>query len=257
MTTVCQEIASNIGGLFSCTEAANGYVRIRTPYLYPDGDIIDLFYKKVESGKMVLTDLGETLRWLRMQSISRERSKKQNLLINDICQTHGIQPPYRGMLIVQATSQNLVDEMTQLAQVCMRVADLWFTLRGSSQMTMVEEVADFLKEHRVKFEERVKYRGRSGTMRTVDFRTLTPNRNAFVYVLSTGSTTVTKNRVDTVAASWLDLSTFQIGDKPLRFVSLFDDTVDVWNQNNFNMLSEQSDVAYWSRPDEFLEILTS
>lgn len=128
MKTVCQEIANNIGGLFSCTEAANGYVRIRTTYLYPDGDIIDLFYKKLESGEIILTDLGETLRWLRMQSISRERSKQQNLLINDICQTHGIEPPRLGMLFVRAKPQSLVDEMTQLAQVCMRVADLSFTL---------------------------------------------------------------------------------------------------------------------------------
>lgn len=40
----CQAIAETLGDLFFCTEVM-GYTRIRTPYLYPDGDVIDLFYK--------------------------------------------------------------------------------------------------------------------------------------------------------------------------------------------------------------------
>ncbi len=43
--SICQKLAEQLPLLFVCEERGE-YVRIRTPYLYPDGDIIDLFCKK-------------------------------------------------------------------------------------------------------------------------------------------------------------------------------------------------------------------
>ena len=37
----CQNLQRRIGTLFTCSEHGD-YQRIRTPYLYPDGDNIDL-----------------------------------------------------------------------------------------------------------------------------------------------------------------------------------------------------------------------
>ena len=39
---VYQDLQREIGALFMCSEHGE-YQRIRTPYLYPDGDNIDLF----------------------------------------------------------------------------------------------------------------------------------------------------------------------------------------------------------------------
>ena len=67
MTIHCEDIARRVGQLFVCT-TVNEYLRIRTPYLYPDGDVIDLFIKWDER-HFTVTDLGETLRWLSMQMV--------------------------------------------------------------------------------------------------------------------------------------------------------------------------------------------
>jgi hypothetical protein len=53
----------------------DGYTRIRTPFLYPDGDVIDVFFRGGEDVATV-SDLGETLRWLKMQSLSPRRSQR-------------------------------------------------------------------------------------------------------------------------------------------------------------------------------------
>ncbi|AIA55747.1 hypothetical protein Acaty_c1888 [Acidithiobacillus caldus ATCC 51756] len=37
----------------------------------------------------------------------------------------------------------------------------------------------------------------------------------------------------------------------LTFVSLFDDTEDVWQDEDFRLVQDLSTVARWSRPDEF------
>jgi hypothetical protein len=55
-TSPCQLISETLGELFICSEV-KGFTRIRTPYLYPDGDVIDLFYK-VSQGRGIITDLG-------------------------------------------------------------------------------------------------------------------------------------------------------------------------------------------------------
>jgi hypothetical protein len=47
LSTPCEAIAEHIGELFTCS-SLNGYVKIRTPHLYPDGDVIDLFLKEGE-----------------------------------------------------------------------------------------------------------------------------------------------------------------------------------------------------------------
>jgi hypothetical protein len=119
MSTVCQEIAKTIGELFTCS-TVNGFIRIRTPYLYPDGDVIDLFLKE-KDGQYVLTDLGETLRWLRMQTISPKRSEKQETLIQDTLLTHGIER-YRGMLMLRIQKEeNLASAITRLSQAAFRI----------------------------------------------------------------------------------------------------------------------------------------
>lgn len=48
MSVVCDQISQEIGELFSCTQI-DSHVRIRTPFLYPDGDVVDLYLKPSDS----------------------------------------------------------------------------------------------------------------------------------------------------------------------------------------------------------------
>lgn len=257
MPTPCEYIAQKIGELFTCSRV-NQYIRIRTPYLYPDGDVIDLFLK--EGGKetwATLTDLSETLRWLRMQTISQRKSLKQRQLIEDICLNHGIEL-YRGMLIVRVKSpDDLAVAVTRLAQAALRVADLWFTFRIRTVESITDEVEDFLRERQILFEPGERIPGRSGRIWTVDFHTRHPNRSALVYVLSTGSRAVARKATEHVLAAWYDLSHLRVRSDPIRFVSLFDDTLDVWAPEDFRLVEDLSEVSYWSRPDEFAEKLVA
>jgi hypothetical protein len=63
--------------------------------------------------------------------------------------------------------------------------------------------------------------------------------------------------VDTVFATWSDFSHFKVGQQPTRFISLFDDTLNVWTEDNIIQLQDVSDVVYWSRPDELLELVAA
>lgn len=249
----CADLEREVGVLFSCSPQGE-FQRVRTPYLYPDGDNIDLFLKT--SGDVTtVSDLGETLRWLRSQTLSPRRSPKQNALIGDACLTHGVEL-YKGMLLARChPGDSLAKVTTRVAQACLRVSDLWFTFRTRSVESAVDEVADFLSERQFSFDHGPKYAGRSGRAWTVDFHVRAPQRSALVYVLSTGSRSAARSVAEHVLAAWYDLNHLTAGPEALRFVSLFDDTADVWAEEDFRLVEPLSTVARWSQPDGFAEVL--
>ncbi len=250
----CEEIASTIGELFSCSSVGE-YIRIRTPYLYPDGDVVDLFLKT--SGDVVtLTDLGETVRWLSMQTFSRQRSKKQDVLIQDICLTHRIEF-YRSMLIIRLSqSESLASALTRLAQAALQVADLWFTFKTRNFTSIKEEVEDFLIDLNIPYDRSYKLPGTSGRFWAIDFYARHPQQTSLIYVLSTGSRTSAKNLTDRTFTAWYDLRGLKTSLTSVSFISLIDDAVDVWSTDSLSLLEEFSDVVYWSQPETLREQLT-
>jgi Domain of unknown function DUF1828 len=255
MLPPCEQIEQKMGELFSCSRV-NTYTRIRTPFLYPDGDVIDLYLKQ-EGDSATLTDLGETLRWLRMQSIARRRSPRQNQLIKDACLNHGVEF-YRGMLMVRVRpSDEISKAVTRLTQAALRVSDLWFTMRTRSVESVTDEVADFLGEREIPFVRAETLPGRSGRTWTVDFHIRHPRRSALLCVLSSASRAAARGIVEHVTSEWHDLSHLKLGPEALVFLSLFDDTQDVWGPEDFRLVGELSDVSFWSKPDELMERLAA
>lgn len=251
MITPCELITEQMGLLFICSPV-NQYIRIQTPFLYPDGDIIDIFYKE-EGDAATLTDLGETLRWLRMQTVTQRKSSRQRQLIADICLNHNIEL-YRGMLTARVRrSEDLAGVVTRLSQGILRVSDLWFTFRNKVGESIVDEVEDLLREHHIAFERSPRISGRSATVWRPDFQIRRKRHSALVRVLSTGSRAATRDLVARTSAMWHDLSNLTLGPEAFRFITLFDDTLDVWNVEDFRLVGDISDIAYWSRSDEFLE----
>ncbi len=255
MLAPCEWIAASMGSLFEC-EPLDNYIRIRTPFMYPDGDSVDLYLKE-QGAILMLTDLGETLQWLWMQQVAERRTKKQERLIQDIAAGAGVEL-FRGMLIVRLRDQQeMAQAVTVLSQAALRVSDIWFTFRSRAGETVVDDVAEFLTEKHFRFDQEPKFIGRSGRVWRVDFQVRHPRRSSLVKVLSTGSRTAAKQATDTTVACWHDLSNRREGPEALQFVSLLDDAVDVWAPEDIRRVENISEVAFWSRPDEFAEKLAA
>lgn len=252
MNISCETVAQQVGLLFTCSQV-NQFVRIRTPFLYPDGDVIDLFFQQ-NGEQIAVTDLGETLRWLRMQTISVRRSKKQNALIDDVCMNHNVEL-FKGMLLIRVDDlSNLGAIVMRLSQAALRISDLWFTLRNQAFESIADEVQEYLLENRIPHERNFKIIGRSTRTWNIDFYTRVSQRSAYITVLSTASSAAAQNLTNTAVARWVDLANYKAVQQ-VRFISLLDDTSDVWRDHNFLQLEEYSEVVYWSRPDSLLEQL--
>lgn len=253
MTNRCESLTSELGQLFSCIPG-DRHERIRTPFLYPDGDHIDLFVTE-KNGTLIVSDLGETLRWLRSQTLSPKRSPKQNALIADACLTHGIEQ-YKGVLLARCRSNMTLASVTlRVAQACLRVSDLWFTFRTRAVESTADEVSDYLLERQIRFDRRPKMVGRSGRGWTPDFHVILPEQGSLVAVLSTGNRSSARTVTEHTLAMWHDLNQLIYGPEALRFVSLFDDTADVWQEEDFTLLDSLSEVQRWSEPETLIEAL--
>ena len=253
---LCASVGRTLPPLFVCSPAPHEGVRVRTPLLYPDGGVVDVFVLS-RGGGYTVTDYGDALGWLGLQSISPRRSTRQEALAQDVCRTLRIEL-FNEQLVLRSVTEDALGEATlRVAQAAVRVSDLWFTLRSQSLQVTEDEVDEWLREKQIPFRRQVTKPGRSARDWNVNFETQTANRTSLIFLLSTGSRGASRRIAEHVLAGCVDLSHLRISQSNLAFVSLFDDTLDVWQAEDFQLVEEHSEIARWSAPDELERILTA
>ena len=249
----CELISLQTGALYKCSPFGN-YIRIRTPYLYPDGDILDLYWQDASE---TVSDVGETLRWLDGQTISQQRTKRHMQLIADVCATHGVEFIDGALKIRVQDAAMMAMALARLSQACIRVSDLWFTFRTRAFESFPDIVEEFLLSQSVGFSRGETFDGASGKTWRIDFHTRIAERNSLVQTLSTGTRGATRRLTNQVVAACVDLTQLRQATIPTKFISLFDDTIDVWSAEDFRQVEAVSEVHQWSRPDEFYRALAA
>jgi hypothetical protein len=167
---LCVSIGQTLPPLFVCSPAPQEGIRVRTPMLYPDGDVVDVFVLE-RGSSYVVTDFGDALGWLGLQSVSRQRSPKQQMLIRDVCQTLRIELFNDQLVLRSVTDDALGESVLRVAQAAVRISDLWFTLRFQSFQNTADEVEEWLLDKQISFERHVQKQGRSMRDWTIDFQT--------------------------------------------------------------------------------------
>ena len=250
---ICVFLGKSLSPLFECSPAPIEGVRVRTPMMYPDGGIVDVFVLK-RGDEYIVTDFGDALGWLHLQSVSRSLTNRQDALIGDVCRTLRVEI-YQGKFVQRnVRAEELGDAVMRMAQVVVRVSDIWFTMRSQALQTTSDAVAEWLNEKRIPYDRGVRQQGKSSRDWTIDFRTRT-KRTFLIFLLATGTRGSAVRITEHVLAGCVDLSHLKSTQHDLTFVSLFDDTQDVWREQDFRLVEDHSEVAYWSRPDTLDRIL--
>ena len=274
---LCSSIAIAMPPLFECSLAPHEGIRVRTPLLYPDGGMIDVFVLERDDEYFV-TDFGEALGWLRMQSSNAQLTAREQLMVEDVCQTLGIEL-FHGQLTLRCPIHGpLAEHVLRVAQAVVRTSDLWFSLSDKSMQAIPEaelaatsrppqsresrqntadEVDEWLREKNIHFERKVTHTGRSGQSWTVDFKTYTSERTALVFLLSAATRRTTRRIIEHTLAGCVDLTNLRDSRPSLALVSLFDDRKKVWRPEDFTLLDSYAEVVRWSQQDELERILTT
>lgn len=250
---ICEKISQTMGELFTYS-SVNEFVRISTPFILPDGSLIDLFLKEKEES-YVLTDLGETFGWLYLQTSAFGLSKNQELIIKDILITHGIEQ-LNGMLVIRLKQDdNLSDAVLRLVQAIIRITDTNNKPKTSSSKPIIEpikeQLEEFLNNKKLNIERDKEFTGFSGTSRTVDFCIYRPSGNTLINVLSMQGKP--RLRSEKLFITWSEIS--YLKESKYNFISLIDDSKNFGNEKTIKLLNKVSNVVKWSNRNYLQKLL--
>lgn len=126
-----------LGENFGCSLTQLGAVQVRTPFLYPDGDLIDVFVEPRDSCFLV-TDYGETWGQIQMQSFSDELSWDQERMGKKICKRWGIELDRGHLVVLVGDSVHIGDAVHVLGQAATELSGTWLDLAPMTRQPVVE-----------------------------------------------------------------------------------------------------------------------
>lgn len=265
-SSICESLHKQWG----FTAAPKGGVRVRTPYMYPDGGILDLFVlERGDSYKV--TDFGETVAWLKMRTGWPKLPRERRAQVNDTCRKHGVVNNHGQLELSGLSRGDLSEAVVQLAGTAARVSDLWFTFRRTkfdsalyiAEDPLREQVEKWFREWRVAFKPRTTRSGQSGRNWSIDYETTVDSRRALVFLLGSRDREEARRLAEHVLVACVDLRPGS-GNRQYPLVphehevvnvSLCDDTHNVWREEDIRLLELESNVVHRSRPDEVERVL--
>lgn len=255
MNTVCTKIKNQIGDLFSCSEFKN-FIKISTPFLYADGDIISIFYKEIDQG-FVLTDFGETLSILESSSPSGTISTRQEEIIQQICTNYNLK--LNGEMIIGKFDKNekLANKLINFSQSIVEISSLYVLNRGKNFRNIIDVVEDYIKELEIEYQRTQKYVGYMKREWHPHFFTVYQGNCTLTHILNAEKRGETKGIISTVNTQWQDLEAYRT-ENNFKFVSLIIDINDKnknWTNEDEKFLRKTSNVEKWSNKENFRKII--
>lgn len=235
---------------FSCI-SSDDRLRIITPYLYPDNDLIEIFVEEELSGQVRATDLGETLRHLHARGFDPFESPKRKFMVETIASRVGVDV-LRGQLTKTGDISQLGDLFLDVIIAARGMSDLIYTSKTFEPATFLEEVEQFLNLNQLPVQPKVKLPGISGRVYVVHFKvTIGPH---FVQALSPLAVAGLKPKVDATVRMWVDCNHELTREQK---VTLLNDVDFQWKPYDVSLLDRLSAVHYWTKKESLVGTLRS
>lgn len=172
----------------ACDVVRSGALRIATPFVYPNGERIDVFIEQEAdlAGELRLSDYGQTLGFLAEMGIKAWGTKRRADLIRSICESLDVSQVGDRLLIrIPASERHRIPAaIARLAQACIRASDLLFTARMSATTAFKERFEEFLSDFDFPYEPDVELSGPYDNVIRVDFRVRGARLSSIVNMLS-------------------------------------------------------------------------
>ena len=227
--------------ILETTRLEKGHVRLETAFTYPDGSQIDVFL--ANEGPLIplrrLTDFGNTSSWLLDLQVKPWLSSKRKQLLEQTLASLGVQQNGGALDLEIAGPEALMDGVVRLGQACIRMADLHYTRRSSLTPPMGETLEDIFNDSELVYESDLEFPGRFGKPVKVDYRVHGARNTSLIMAMATGNPNVAHTRANEILRTWYDLN---IPERTETRVSIFDDSMDVYREEDLARLRDFSDL---------------
>jgi hypothetical protein len=238
---VVRQYLEQIRANFVC-ETQGSRLKIITPYVYPDNDLVEVYVEELPEGRVRVSDLGETTRHLHTQGFDVFASTKRKFLADTAASRMGV--TFEGAAISKEGSAEEIGSILFDVIIAARaVADLIYTSRTYEPAPFVEEVADFLTANHFNFERKVPVRGTSGRQYRITFRV---ESRFLLEPLTAEFERALKPRVDAIVRKWVDINQNQ----GIRKLTVLNDSDYAWPEPDKIILKRFSQVFLWSDKEQ-------
>jgi hypothetical protein len=252
---LCRELIGQLSGFIAgsmdCMPVSQGYEAIVTPFLYPDRDNIEIFVQELGDGRVLMTDLGQTMMKLSEYGfVPTPQSPRRRAMIFQVISSMNVTYE-RGSIVAVANRLESAPRMWDVAMAIQRLSDLVFTVPGYTKATFSDEFEGFAVDTGIPYARGVPIRLPTTTF-MADF--VFADRNV-VQLISAGSPGYARERVNSV---YTNFSEMRLADDTRRRFAVIDDRVPTVDAGMRQMLSHQADrVVSWSRKGELERLLQS
>jgi hypothetical protein len=237
---------------FECTSEDN-YLILNTPFVYSDGDHIQLFIQKYEN-LFVISDLGETARKMDSYNFNWNTAQIKNLY-SHLLKTYDVESENHILQIKINSFEGMGYKIFNLLQAIQKKENYLILRKTFKQRNFQEMVQEYLLNEGFQPEAEYKIAGASGIEYTIDFF-INHNSNILLKTLSTQSDSGDNDQISRIYSSYSDI---HINHPYLRRTIFLDDLETKWNQYQINLITQVSDteIGKWSQRELFSKNLHS
>ncbi|MGY0374435.1 DUF1829 domain-containing protein [Clostridium sp. JNZ J1-5] len=230
------------------------YTEVTTPFLDRHNDCIQFYIKKLPNNEIFLTDDGYVLNDLEDSGFTFNTLKRKNIL-NDILKVYHIDKKDDCLTIV-TSEKDFPQRKHFYIQGILAINDLYNINKNNVASLFAEDVAKFLEENDILYNDNVKITGKSGYDHNIDY-ILPPNRKKntpekYIKVINNPS----KNNTESTLFTWNDIKNYRKSPN-LMFVILNDED----NKIKSDILSAYNsyDVKplFWTKKNDIVKELTA
>lgn len=242
MKMTCLEIKeyinNSVSNLFSC-QLENRLLVITTPFSYPDGDDIELF---VELGddSFILSDMGETLRYLDTYLLDINSSNKRKEIFYDVIRSNNLRFKKGVIYAVINNPDKILDAIFNMSQAIVRISDLLYTAKSRSLASFEEEVKNFFDDHQINYEENYPVKTPTNQY-TFEFAVEKQEGISLIKLLNPPKKATQKPSIERMIQIWYDVSVNLSDEYPKENrITLLDDSYYHWEPRHYSLVENLS-----------------
>jgi hypothetical protein len=242
----------HIAAEFDTFEQA-GACFVATPFLRRDNDPVVLRIEELPDGRLVITDDGETVDYLRLSGHSVRRNSAFQKQLQAVVESLGVRAE-DDEILVETDEGGFAEALTAVARAAQHTSYLAYRGRARGTGRFEEQVQTALLRVGARFERGPLVPGRTG-LRQFAFH-VNGKSNALLQPISGSSREAVRNKAERFVFRVVDVRAGGGDDialaAPYRFFPILDDAgraAEVWDAATIEMLHAYSDgVIRWSLP---------
>lgn len=238
-------ISTALGERFECIPLSH-YLVINTPFTYPNLDSIQVFIETLPNGELVISDKGETLRYLASVLIDPEDTTHKINILKSVTSSFGTD--YKeGIFYKYSNETRFSDDILNMANTILRISDLQLAQKIKKPRNdfylQVEELIKEIVPDKEEIERRSALEGKSGKKYYATY--FVKKEKTVIEPLAHPLQAVDWTKIATVFQEFYDLR--NKAEMNYNLYAILDDEENDWPEEPKILLSDVAKILLWSR----------